>query len=472
MDRRTLEALVCAWPGDAALADGNGALRLASNALRTRLGGPTALNSAWESTLAELVSLAAASATGRSEARPVPGTDLRLSALVSRLDPSDPSSLLLVAFDAQTVDPVLPEDVRHRSRDQSVARLVSGFVHDFNNLLTVMLGVVDNLHGLAESHPESRGDLAELGRAAGAATTLTRQLHAFVRRRHSQPTLCGIDTLLDASQKLLRRVLGEHIPLTLALDSGDAPVNLDPTDFDDVLVSLLGAARDALSLGGSVQISTARPSAVSGEHLVLVQIEARPDEHNASSDSGPSNQLDAAGGSSTRALVERYGGHLRVAGRPGVSALIELALPIVVSPVEHASTVSAAASRPLRILVVEDDAFLLRHVSATLSRIGHDVTTAHDGLAAVERLSQPGAAFDLLLTDVVMPGMAGPALSEAFRQRMPLGRVVYMSGYARQAAGDLGEEPLLNKPFSARQLIAVVQHAGAGTPSDVEVLPR
>jgi len=391
---------------------------------------------------------------------------------------------------------------------ESIGRLAGGIAHDFNNLLTVVLGTTDL--GLARLDPEDElwSDMEEIRRAAERASALTNQLLAFSRKQILNPRLLDVNGLVEQLLRLLRRLIGESIEVRFHPGDDVGSVRADPGRLEQVLVNLAINARDAMPEGGILTIETAnvpgedpereasgpgtpsgeaagaRPAGVDGcgESDRKVRIRIR--------DSGvgmdgetlgrifepffttkPQGRGTGLGLATAYGIVEQSGGTLTAESRVGEGSVFTIVLPHA-GPGQEPEETPVPASAPARtgtetVLVVEDEAPLRRLVERVLSRAGYSVTVAADGREAMGLLESrngegtadaPGeAGFELLLTDVVMPGMSGPELARRVVERHPDTRVLYISGYDPDALTEAkvrGRVPrLLEKPFTIEDLL-------------------
>ncbi|HAH08378.1 MAG TPA: hypothetical protein DCM05_17940 [Elusimicrobia bacterium] len=369
----------------------------------------------------------------------------------------------------------LTEQLRHSQKMDAVGRLAGGIAHDFNNLLTVILGFGGFLRRHLRDSPEPLSDAEEILRAAESASGLTRQLLAFSRRQKLVLKPLRLDELAGRMAKMLRRILGEHIELRLDLQPGPPLIEADAGQLEQVLVNLAVNARDAMPQGGVLTLSvrTVRPGDAhcgcpEPADKVFVQLGA------ADTGTGMSEEVRARlfepffttkepgrgtglGLSVVYGIVSQHGGRIRVESAPGKGAAFHLCFPPSARPAEPEG---AAAAEPPggseSLLVVDDDASVRSLVVRALSSRGYQVAAASSPAEALA-LDLP---VDLLVTDVVMPGMNGARLARELKARRPGLRILYISGYA-----DLPDEelqsltPLLHKPFGPEDLARAVRSA-------------
>jgi CheY-like chemotaxis protein/two-component sensor histidine kinase len=357
-----------------------------------------------------------------------------------------------------------------------VGQLAGGVAHDFNNLLSVILTCAGFAQREAPEGTPLRDDVDEIKRAAERAGELVRRLLAFGRKEVVQPRVIDLARAVSDLEGLMRRSLTERVQLELDLDEGAPRVLMDPVRFEQLLVNLVLNARDALSeRGGRVTVSIGATE--SGAARVCV------------ADDGPGMSAEVArrafepffttksagegtglGLATVESIVADAGGTVLMTSEPGAGTTVTIDLPVTAEPVAGA-TPDAPAELPANgrkaqgcVLVVEDQAPVRRQARRILEAYGYRVVEAGDGAEALERLD----GVDLLLTDVVMPGMSGRELARAAVRRREGLRVVYMSGHTEDAlvhagvrGGDVGYVP---KPFSDSALLHAVAVALAPEP--------
>ncbi len=364
--------------------------------------------------------------------------------------------------------------LRRLQRLGTLGQLAGGVAHDFNNLLTIILGnAATILEGDAVLDDWTRGDVELIAEAARRGADLTQRLLAFTRRKVVRPEVCDVNVRIRDLVPLLERTLGGRVEL--ALDLHDAPlmVRVDIGEFENALLNLAANARDAMEGAGRLLVRTRElPATELQGTRVRVAVE----------DTGPgvpealrasifdpfwtTKEEDAGSGlglAMVHAFVRGAGGSVRLddTGRPGACFLLDL-------PRHAAGTAPAPESAPAlpppapeaddgpRILVVEDDEHVASLLRRVLERVGHALVIEQEAAPALARL-RAGERFDLLLTDIVLPGgMDGVELMHAVRALRPGFRVLLVSGYDRQAlAGEAlpeHEVVFLKKPFSRTAL--------------------
>jgi two-component system, cell cycle sensor histidine kinase and response regulator CckA len=382
-----------------------------------------------------------------------------------------------VAFDV-TERKRLEDQLRQAGKMEAIGRLAGGVAHDFNNLLTAVRGSVEFLlQDTAEDSP-LRTDIHEISRAAERATELTRQLLAFGRRQVLKPQRLDLNRTVREMERMLRRVIGEDITLATELDEGVGVVEADPGQIGQVLMNLAINARDAMPAGGTLTISTSpvvlderasrvTPHLAPGTPAALlvvrdsgVGMDAEVREHIfepffTTKGMGKGTGLGLA---TVYGIVKQSGGYISVDSAPDVGAAFSIYLPVVpgVPEEEPQSPRAAAAFGTGTVLLVEDEAAVLSIAERMLQRAGYRVVTARSGeeaLVLAERLGE----IDLLVTDVIMPGMNGRALADRLLAERPALRVLFMSGYTDDAIVQHGVLQhgieFIQKPFAPGALV-------------------
>jgi PAS domain S-box-containing protein len=368
-------------------------------------------------------------------------------------------------------------ELEHRlaqaQRLESVGQLAGGVAHDFNNLLSVILTCVGfAMRELPAAHPV-RDDVEEIGRAADRAAALTRQLLMFSRREVVKPEVLDVGSLLGDLERLLNRTLSERIALRITVGPGLVPVLADRPQLEQVLVNLAVNARDAMPDGGTLAIAV---GGVQGGVRITVVDEGvgMPDDVRdrafepffTTKDPGQGTGLGLA---TVHGIVTDSGGTVDIESAPGRGTVVTIFLPGCSEPVlpaelpaEPADLTASAAS----VLVVEDQEPVRRQACRILEAHGYEVT---DAGGAEEALAH-WRPVDVLVTDVVMPGMTGQELAQIALERNPDLRVVYMSGHTEDVLVRNGARArnlsFLQKPFTRATLLRAVEQALATEPSE------
>jgi PAS domain S-box-containing protein len=371
------------------------------------------------------------------------------------------------------------KQARRGQKMEAIGRLAGGVAHDFNNLLTAIQGRCELLLLDGTVAGRARDGVSEIQRAATSAASLTRQLLAFSRQQVIEPAVIDLNTVISGVATMLRRLIGEDITLTLALDLGLHRVKADPGQVEQVLVNLAINARDAMPLGGRLTVSTenivvdepftqTHPGSTTGPHVLITV-----------SDSGTGMATDVQhrvfepffttkgqkgtglGLASVYGIVTQNQGAIWVESEVGRGTTFRILWPATDAPL--ADTARAAASVPNgreTVLVVEDNAAVAEIVCLQLAQRGYTVYAAADGAEAL-RVCAEHQPIDLLLTDIVMPGMSGPALAAELSARYPRLAVLFMSGYTddtvvRHRVAESGVA-FLQKPFTGDELAVKVR---------------
>jgi CheY-like chemotaxis protein len=354
----------------------------------------------------------------------------------------------------------LEVEVRQSQKMDAVGQLAGGVAHDFNNILTAIIGYAD----IAVMRNKGGEEIAEIRRAADRAADLTQQLLAFSRRQMVQPKVVDLNVIVETTSRMLERLLGDNVKLVLALHDAPVLTEMDPSQLDQILVNLAVNGRDAMPSGGTLTFTT----------------EVAPDRVRLSvRDEGtgmdPETQLKifdpfyttkepgrgtGLGLSTVYGIVQQAGGEIEVESTVGSGTAFHIALPstdrVAELPVAAANDQPAGAET---ILLVEDEDVVRRLVATSLESFGYLVISAAaptEALAAAELND-----FDLLVTDVVMPEMNGRELAAELAAQRPGLRVLYTSGYASHVLledGVLSEATsFLQKPFALDDLARKVR---------------
>jgi two-component system, cell cycle sensor histidine kinase and response regulator CckA len=380
----------------------------------------------------------------------------------------------------------LEEQFRQAQKMEAVGRLSGGVAHDFNNLLGVIIGYAEFLQERLEASDPLRASVEEILKAGKRAASLTRQLLAFSRQQVLDPKVLDLRVAVTDMEKLLRRLIGEDIELTTAIDPQLGKVKADQGQLEQVIMNLAVNARDAMPQGGKVTIQLENtvldqdyvrryPYPVQPGPYVLLMVtdtgvgmdaetKARAFEpFFTTKEKGKGTGL---GLSTVYGVVKQSGGYIDVESAPGAGTTFKIFLPRVheeISAERQHADASATARGNETILIAEDETSLRTLTSATLELNGYKVLQAKDGLEALEVSRNHEGPIDLLLTDIVMPGMGGRALAEELGRERKDMRIVYMSGYTGQAVGSQGPvEPgsfYLHKPFTRQALTQKIREA-------------
>ncbi len=379
----------------------------------------------------------------------------------------------------------LEEQLRQSQRMEIVGRLAGGVAHDFNNLLTPILGYCDLLLARLPDDAPMREDLSEIRRSADRAATLTRQLLAFSRKQVLQPKVVDLNGHIGDAAKLLRRVIGEDIQLSLSLAPGLRRVKVDPGQMDQVLLNLAVNARDAMPGGGTLTIATGNVEVDAEAAERHAEVEAGPHVMVTVSDTGTgmTKEVQARlfepffttkevgkgtglGLATVHGIVRQSRGHIWVYSEVGRGTTFKIYLPEEQRATDEQrgpASESVPAKGTETLLLVEDDDTVRGFAARVLRGAGYTVLEARSGEGALRESKGHAGGIDLLLTDVVMPGMSGREVARQLGASRPRTRVLYMSGYTEDAIGLHGvlDEGtlLLEKPFTPAVLLGKVREA-------------
>jgi signal transduction histidine kinase/CheY-like chemotaxis protein len=390
-----------------------------------------------------------------------------------------------------TLERLLEERLAQTQRLEAIGRLAGGVAHDFNNLLTAILGYADSLRERFAQSDAARSDAGEIERLAVRASELTRHLLAFSRGQVLRPSALNLNEVVRATEGLLRRVIGEDVALKLQLAEPIDPVVADAGQIERVVMNLVVNARDAMPDGGILEIRTAvvdldaehtglRPGVPPGRYVML----AVSDSGHGMSDevrrhifepfytTKPKGRGTGLGLATVYGIVRQSGGDITVYSEIGRGSTFKIYLPARGLPAAPAERIQPAAhpARPTgteTVLLVEDETPVREVARRALTAAGYRVLEAADGAEALRRWESDPSAVDLVVTDMVLPGMTGRDLiSELLRRRAGL-RVIIMSGYTGETYPALEILPpgvgYLEKPFSLAELRQRVREALDGT---------
>ena len=351
----------------------------------------------------------------------------------------------------------------HAQRMDAVGRLAGGLSHDFNNILTAVSGSAEMLR--IEKNPKERAELVDdIIEARDRGAALTRQLLAFARREVVQPRVIELGSYVRGVERLLQRVAGDRQRLRFELVPG-CHVRVDPGQLEQSLMNLVANARDAMPNGGTCTISVSRLSSDSRPTRVLLRVAdegigmtpevvARAFEPFFTTKAR--GQGTGLGLASVHGMAEQSNGTAYISSTPGRGTEVTLELPQV-DEVPTSSTVESmvplSRAHEHTILVAEDDAGTRRVVDRILRHAGHNVIAVCDGAEAMALVESATVSFDLLVSDVMMPGHTGPELADRMHLVRPETPVLLMTGYAEEQLSELldnrsGRE-IITKPFSA-----------------------
>ena len=380
------------------------------------------------------------------------------------------------------------EQLRQVQKMEAVGQLAGGVAHDFNNLLTVINGYSTLLIRSLDKESTMRREAEQILRAGECAAGLTRQLLSFSRRQVLEPKVIDVNQQVRSVQKMLGRLIGEHISLQTVLDQKIGLTRIDPGQLEQVVINLVVNARDASRTGGVIAIETANceldasftrrnPGSQLGSYVRLSVVDhglGMTDEVKqrlfepffTTKELGRGTGLGLA---TVYGIVKQSGGYIEVISRPGEGARFNVYLPRVFQEIERGGRqgIEDQQQGNQTILVVEDEPGVLNLVVHTLKKRGFNVVETTDPGYGVTLFEEHQDEIDMLLTDVVMPFMSGPTLAKLLTQKKPELKVLFMSGHADNRLGlenELEEDVrFLSKPFTSDTLIKKVWETLTGT---------
>jgi PAS domain S-box-containing protein len=422
------------------------------------------------------------------------GSEFPLDMAVSPLGAGEGTTAIAVVHDlseAKEVERRRDEELARANREarvaqsnrlESLGQLAGGVAHDFNNLLGVILNYADFVADELDEGTTAHTDVVEIRRAAERATDLTRQLLIFSRREVIKPAPVDLTEVVRDVERLLQRTLGEHVELSVNLSRSVPAVLADPGQIEQVLVNLAVNARDAMQDGGRLVIETSEveldrdflhdhPELSPGRYVRLTvadngcgmepEVAARVFEPFFSTKrKGEGTGLGMA---TVYGIVTAAGGEISLYSEPGEGTVFRIHLPAVDSTVPARPDEFAVhgTGRGESVLLVEDEDAVRALAKRILTEGGYRVAATSRGAEAVRLLEDPRQEFDLLISDVVMPGMRGVELARRAQELRPELPVLMMSGYTTPMAEEdrraMAEAPLLEKPFSRRDLLGEVR---------------
>lgn len=461
----------------------NQAFKRAINLLQTELIGktifqlfaPAIAERLWQDDLAVL-----SSGKSREFTEPIPGSDSEREVWVLKFPFHDPLGQQLVGGIGIEITERkrLEAQLRQSQKMEAIGQLAGGVAHDFNNLLTIISGYGELLSsGLGSDHPQ-KGQVKEIQDAAGRAAGLTSQLLAFGRRQVLAPQVLDLNHIVNNMDKMLRRLIGEHIEMITIPGQELGRVRADPGQIEQVIMNLTINARDAMPTGGKLSIET--ENVILDDAYARGHISVTPGGYVmlAVSDNGCGMDAETQarifepffttkglgkgtglGLATVYGIVKQSGGHIWVYSEPGKGSTFKVYLPRSVGAVPSISkvqTISSARRGTETVLVVEDEVIIRKLVRSILESNGYTVLEATSGVEALLICNAHEGPIHLVLTDVVMPQMSGPELALQWTARRTETRIIYMSGYTNNAIGNHGlldrDLAFIEKPFTPRAL--------------------
>ncbi len=377
------------------------------------------------------------------------------------------------------------EALAQSQKMEAIGRLTGGVAHDFNNLLTVIRSSADLLQLPDLSEEKRRRYVAAIAETADRAARLTGQLLAFARRQSLEPVTFPVGERIVGLEPLLASTIGATVAITIDVAVDIGAVTADPDQFEAAILNIAINARDAMPQGGSLRISARntqaipavrRHAAATGDFVAVALSDSGSgmDAETMSRIFEPFFTTKMIGKGTGLGLSQAYGfakqsgGEIGVESSPGVGSTFTIYLPRTASAAApddlHPPPIASRASLPVqRVLLVEDNEVVGRFALSLLQELGQAVVWAPNGEAALKTLEADEGSFDLVFTDVVMPGISGIELAKQVAQRWPAQRVVLTSGYSHVLAEEGSHGfPLLRKPYSVDRLMEILGVNAAG----------
>ncbi len=383
----------------------------------------------------------------------------------------------------------LEADLAQAARVEAVGRLAAGVAHDFNSLLTVILGISDDLLAQRDLTPEVRQAVQMVGEAGGKASALTQQLLTYSRKQALTRKPLDLNTSVAGIETLLRRALPSSVTLRVELLDSPAWVEADPGGIDQVVMNLGLNARDAMPNGGELVVSVVRYPAAEGEGVDQVGIriadrgdgipeEILPHIFEPFFTSKSRGRGTGLGLATVQGIAQQHGGSVAVSPNPGGGTVFEFLIPGGTgNPAPAATTPSdpvVGSLEGVHVLLADDDEMVRESVARTLARQGMTVVTADSAATALRHLESHGPElFDLLITDVVMPGTSGIDLARTVVTRWPFIRTLLISGYSPEGLHPEDDRSFtfLAKPFTTERLLEVVMRTLQPDPAHIATIP-
>ncbi|HKP46804.1 MAG TPA: PAS domain S-box protein [Pyrinomonadaceae bacterium] len=379
----------------------------------------------------------------------------------------------------------LEQELRQAQKMESVGRLAGGIAHDFNNLITIINGYTGLLLKHFDKNDPLTEKLEEIKKAGDRATSLTYQLLAFSRKQLLQPKLLNVNSIVTEMEKLFQRLIGEDIELVTVLHTRTGQVKVDPGQVSQVIMNLVVNARDAMPQGGKLTVETDKVfldpefcrhhlGCKVGSYCMIgiadtgsgMDEETRRQIFEPFFTTKEAGKGTGLGLSTVYGIIKQSGGYIDVESALGRGSTFRIYLPVAESEnqAELETVESVDGDMPRgdeHIMLVEDEVGVRTLAKEILNTCGYQVVEANDGIDAMSLQHKNNDSIDLLITDVVMPGMSGRELMEQLSKTLPDLRVLYISGYTddaivRHGLGD-GTAELLLKPFTPSAFAAKVR---------------
>ena len=383
------------------------------------------------------------------------------------------------------------EQLRQSQKMEAIGRLAGGVAHDFNNLLTAIIGYTDMIGERHEIDEQTAKDVGQIRRASDRGAALTRQLLAFSRKQFLNPTVINVNESVASLLHMLPRLIGEHIQTDARLGTGLAFIKADSSQIEQVIVNLVLNARDAMPAGGHVTIETSNVELTDerleaegltlprGNYVLLtitdtgvgMDDETRAHAFEPFFTTKAKGKGTGLGLATVYGIIDQSGGAISMETAPSRGTSVRIYLPVTTAvPEQQRTQITPLATEGTETLLLVEDNDAIREISArALRRRGYAVHEARNAEEAIDWTVKGPRKADMLITDVVMPGLSGPNLAARLMQQNPGLRVLYMSGYTDDATDVHGTfwggVPLLQKPFAPAQLAERVRMALDAHPS-------
>jgi len=374
------------------------------------------------------------------------------------------------------------DQLRQAQKLESVGRLAAGVAHDFNNLLTVINGYSRLLLGSLKAGDPLRDGLEEIHKAGERAAGLTQQLLAFSRKQILQPRVLNLNCVVEEMRPMLERLMGENVEVCVRLDAEATTIRADPNQLEQVVMNLAVNSRDAMPRGGKLSIETgfvkwgeshiqSRPGAHAGCYVTLavsdtgegMSEETRGHVFEPFFTTKEVGKGTGLGLSTIHGIVEQSGGYVEAVSELGRGTTFKIYMPRVVDAQADSEKPEAQAAMGGKetVLVVEDQAVVRRYAAAALGGYGYRVIEAENADEALLVCERESGRIDLILTDVVMPGLSGGELADRLKKRRPGIKVLFMSGYTDDTIVHQGVlenvAEFIQKPFGPDELAVKVR---------------
>jgi len=410
---------------------------------------------------------------------------LSASPLIARVDlvyGHAPFGMIVLHARDVTAERKVEAQARMSQRLEAVGQLAGGVAHDFNNMLSVIINYASMSMDALPAGSSLHEDLREIHRAGERAAALTQQLLAFSRKQVFESKVVNINTIVEGLLPMLRRLLREDVGIDVSLSSDLGQVLADPSQVEQIVVNLAVNSADAMPRGGQLRIETknveldahyaaSHVGSAPGRYIMLVMSDNGEGMSKETlgrifepffTTKGP-NKGTGLGLSTVYGIVKQTGGNIWVYSEPGRGTTFRVYLPRVDEPATagHTREPPLSVTGTERVLIVEDEDIVRRLADRLLRNAGYAVTSVTSAQTALELVKAGPSDFDLVLTDVIMPGMSGPDLVAQIRVYAPRMKVLFMSGYADNMIAQHGiiDETIrfIGKPFTAPELTRKVR---------------